>query len=127
MYFDEIIVNANDTTQHLERLRRVLAGLQKAYLKIKTSKCKFNETELVTLGHLIEAQGIRLDPEKIWAMQDFPKPAEVVSRVEKVRFVRSFVVLCSYYRSFISGFAQIAKPLADLTKEKSLFYWDLIQ
>ncbi|KAI9558444.1 hypothetical protein GHT06_015230 [Daphnia sinensis] len=89
----------------------------------KTSKCKFGETELVALGHLVGASAIRPDPENIRAVQDFPKPAEGASKAEKVRFVRSFVGLCSYYRRCISGFAQIAKPLTDLTREKSVFQW----
>ncbi|KAI9557135.1 integrase core domain protein [Daphnia sinensis] len=55
VYLDDVIVYANNIEQHLERLRMVLAALQKANLKIKTSKCIYGETELVALGHLIGA------------------------------------------------------------------------
>ncbi|KZS04178.1 putative Protease [Daphnia magna] len=63
VYLDDNIVYANIIEQHLERLRMVLAALHKANLKINTSKCKFGETELVALGHLIRASGIRPDSE----------------------------------------------------------------
>lgn len=60
----------------------MLAALKKANLKIKTSKYRFKETELVALDHLIGAQGIRPDPEKVQAIQDILKPAEGAPRAE---------------------------------------------
>jgi hypothetical protein len=37
--------------------------------------------------------------------------------------LRSFLGLCTYYRKFISGFADIAKPLTQLAEERRPFHW----
>ena len=53
-----------------------------------------------------------MDPVKIAAIRDWPTPTKVMD-------VRSFLSFCDFYRAFIRGFAQIAKPLNALTKKDS--------
>ena len=50
------------------------------------------------------------------AILDWPRP-------QTVHDIRSFLGLASYYRKFIRGFSQIAKPLTDLTREKKTWCW----
>ncbi|KZS12015.1 Uncharacterized protein APZ42_023098 [Daphnia magna] len=123
VYLDDIIVYARDTKEHIRRLRLVLAALCKANLKLKLVKCRFGESAIIALGHKINADGISPDPGKVRAVQNFPTPPTTASRAEKVKFIKSFLGLCSYYRRHIPGFAEAAKPLFDLTREKSLFIW----
>ncbi len=56
------------------------------------------------------------DPEKIEAVKSWPVP-------QNVSQVRSFLGTCSYYRKFIRGYANIAKPLHVLTEKNRLFTW----
>ena len=123
VYLDDIIIHAKDPAQHLERLEKVLTALQDANLKIKLAKCQFAEPEIKALGHVVNGDGIHPDPEKVKAVRDFPQPPEDANEAEKLKFVRSFVGLCSYYRRFIDKFAQMAKPLTDLTKKGVGFTW----
>ena len=53
-------------------------------------------------------QGIEADPKKIEAIQKWPKPKTVTQ-------VRSFLGFTNYYRKFMFQYAQIAKPLNELT------------
>ena len=48
---------------------------------------------------------------------DWPRP-------QSTHDVRSFLGLASYYRKFIRGFSQLAKPLTDLTRDKIGWQWD---
>jgi hypothetical protein len=122
VYVDDIIVYASNT-EHTKRLRLVLEALQKANLKLKLPKCRFGESAITALGHRINADGISPDPEKIDAVARFPPPSPTAKRAEKVKLIKSYLGLCSYYRRHMPGFAEIAKPLFDLTKEKTLFIW----
>ena len=62
-------------------------------------------------GFEVGRDGIRTSPEKVRAILDWPRPLSMHD-------VRSFLGLASYYRKFIRGFSQLAKPLTDLTRER---------
>ena len=88
------------------------------------------------LGHVVSAKGVRTDPKKTKAVQEYPTPInvkEVRSFVGlavqeyptpiNVKEVRSFVGLASYYQRFIPHFARVAGPLHTLTKKDVTFVW----
>jgi hypothetical protein len=60
--------------------------------------------------------GITTDPEKLKGVREWPPP-------KNKHEARSFLGLCTYYRRFISGFANTAKPLNKLTEQKQSFQW----
>ena len=68
------------------------------------------------LGHIVSANGIATDAEKVKAVENWPIPRNVSE-------VRSFLGTCSYYRRFIQGFADIARPLHQLTEKNTDFIW----
>lgn len=59
------------------------------------------------LGHVVDQNGVRADPDKISAVLDWPIPTTI-------RQVRAFLGLAGYYRWFVSGFAKVACPLTHL-------------
>jgi hypothetical protein len=61
--------------------------------------------------HVVSPEGVTTDPEKLEAVQCWPP-------LRNKHELRSFLGLCTYYRTFIAGFADIAKPLTQLTEEK---------
>ncbi|GFW99814.1 retrovirus-related Pol polyprotein from transposon 412 [Trichonephila clavipes] len=102
--------------EHLQNIRKVLSKLSDANLKLNPSKCKFFQKEVNYLGHIISAEGVRTDPEKVFAVKNWKRP-------ENLRELRSFLGLCTYYRKFVKGFSNIARPLHKLTESKQKFQW----
>ena len=106
----------SDVLEHLQHLEEVMDRLRKARLRLKPKKCHFLCTEVSYLGHIISAQGVCPDPEKIDKVKHFP-----VSR--DVSKARQFLGLASYYCRFEPQFAKIAAPIHGLLKKENTFAW----
>ena len=115
-YLDDCIIFAATPEEHLERLQAVLQRIREANLKINPLKCEFFKTKVHFLGHVLSADGLQVDPEKIAAVKKFPIPT---SQTE----VKSFLGLCSNYRRYVENFAEIARPLHKLTESSPSFGW----
>ncbi|GFW79593.1 retrovirus-related Pol polyprotein from transposon 412 [Trichonephila clavipes] len=116
IYLDDVIIGGRTFEEHLQNIRKVLSELRDANLKLNPSKCKFFQKEVNYLGHIISAEGVRTDPEKVFAVKNWKRP-------ENLRELRSFLGLCTYYRKFVKGFSNIARPLHKLTESKQKFQW----
>src|SRR5699024_9545971 len=89
-------------------------------LKLQPSKCQFLHQEISYLGHIITANGVKPNPEKIRAIVDYPTPTNT-------KAIKQFLGLLGYYRKFIKDFAAIAKPLTNLLKKDVNFIWNVEQ
>ena len=115
-YLDDILVVGKTFQEHIENLETVLERLRKADLKLKPSKCSLLKEEVIYLGFVVSRGGVKADPNKVTAVQNFPQP-------DTVKKLRSFLGLSSYYRRFIPGYAKIARPLHELTGADKKFVW----
>lgn len=104
IYLDDIIVFSKDFESHCQRLEILFNRLRQHGLKLKPSKCFLLKPEVKFFGHLISSQGIKVDGEKIQALECWPAP-------KNVKDLRQVLGLMSYYRRFVPGFAQLARPL----------------
>ncbi|GFW60701.1 retrovirus-related Pol polyprotein from transposon 412 [Trichonephila clavipes] len=116
IYLDDVIIGGCTFEEHLQNIRKMLSKLSDANLKLNPSKCKFFQKEVNYLGHIISAEGVRTDPEKVSAVKNW-------KHTENLRELRSFLGLCTYYRKFVKGFSNIARPLHKLTESKQKFQW----
>ncbi|GJS88239.1 putative reverse transcriptase domain-containing protein [Tanacetum coccineum] len=76
------------------------------------NRCElFRIPKVQFLGHVIDSDGIHVDPAKIESIKFW---ASLKSPTE----IRQFLGLTGYYRRFIEGFSKIAKPMTKLTQKK---------
>ncbi|GKD77754.1 hypothetical protein Tco_1340375 [Tanacetum coccineum] len=85
--------------------------LKKEELYGKFSKCEFWIPKVQFLNHVIDRQGIHVDPAKIKSIKDWASPKSPTE-------IRQFLGLAGYYRRFIEGFSKIAQPMTKLTQKK---------
>jgi hypothetical protein len=104
---------------HLDNLH--FCGLSFRLLKPNAQKCRLFQRKITFLGHVISADGIAPDPEKVESVLSWPRPRNVIE-------FRSIVGLCSYYRAHVPRFAEVAQALHELTKKHAVFQWtDLLR
>ena len=76
VYIDDVIVFSSIFEQHLSDLAKAFQRFRAANVKLKPSKCKFAQLEVIYLGHIVNASGIKLDSSKMDMIEKFPVPGE---------------------------------------------------
>ncbi|GJQ94869.1 putative reverse transcriptase domain-containing protein [Tanacetum coccineum] len=116
VFIDDILIYSKSKQEHEEHLKIILELLKKEELYAKFSKCEFWIPKVQFLGHVIDSEGIHVDPAKIESIKDWTSPKSPTE-------IRQFLGLAGYYRRFIEGFSKIAKPMTKLTQKKVKFEW----
>jgi len=114
VYLDDTVLYAKSLADHNGKLREVLYRLRTYQLKLQPDKCEFLRTEVSYLGHQITESGVRPDPQKVAAIEQFPTPTDA-------KKLKTFCGMVSYYRRFIPNCSKIASPLYKLLKKDARF------
>lgn len=118
VYMDDLIVISDTFENHVSDLRAVFDHLRLFQKHARRKKCVFACESVKYLGHVITSESIQTDPRKVHAILD-KKPQK-----KNVKEVLTFYQTCSWYRRFIQGFLEIARPLSALTKKNACWEWD---
>lgn len=109
VYLDDIVLHASSLRKHEIKFGKLVARLREAKLKLQPDKFEFLQKEVSYLGHIIGENRVQSDPEKVNAVKNFCVP-------KNPKNIKEFLGLAGYYRRFIQGFCNIAKPLTNLLK-----------
>ena len=113
---DDVLVHGKTKQEHDNNLRPVLQRLQKAGITLNIDKCTFAQGRVNFLGHVIDATGVRPDPDKVIAIQE-------VQPLENVADVRRFLGMANQMSKFAPRLAEITKPLRDLLIKDNHWTW----
>nr|GEV39716.1 putative reverse transcriptase domain-containing protein [Tanacetum cinerariifolium] len=108
VFIDDIIIYSRNEEEHANHLRIILELLRKEKLYVKFSKCEFWIHIVQFLRHLINSQGLHVDPAKIKAIKNWETPTTPTE-------VSQFLGLAGYYRRFIKA------PILALPEENDDF------
>lgn len=110
VYLDDIIVFSTSLEEHISRLKGVFDRLRNSNFKIQLEKSEFLKKEVAYLGHIVTPDGVKPNPDKITAIQNYPIPTTQTE-------IKRFLGLLGYYRRFIQNFAHLTKPLTKCLKK----------
>lgn len=116
VYIDDILIHAKNKTEHDRTLTRVFQRCRDKNFRLNLSKCKFAQTELKFLGHIIGHNEVKADPAKIEAIVNMPKP-------ENPADVSRILGMATYLAKFCPNLSEVTAPLRELTKKGITWIW----
>jgi hypothetical protein len=111
-YIDDIIIYSHDDATHIKHCDAVLESVGEAGMTIKLSKCHFAQPKVRFIGHWVGSGERSVVESKVKPILEIPEPGN------KKR-LRSFLGMCSFYRTYVQDFAGISTPLTNLTKKNA--------
>lgn len=87
VFFYDILVYSENLHKHLEHVQLVFDRLQENQFYVKKKKCSFGQLKGEYLGHMISAQVVTTDPEKIATMIKWPQPKTVKGLIRFLRLI----------------------------------------
>lgn len=110
IYLDDLLVCSSSFESHLALLSEVAKCLTNANLTINLGKSKFCQKEIKYLGYRIGNGCLKVDPDKVDAIRNFPQP-------KSPRQLRRFMGMANWYRGFIQNFADLSGPMTDCLRK----------
>ena len=116
-YMDDVLIySSGNLEDHLHKVQPVIDRIVKHKLKLKIQKCQWALEKIEYLGFVVSKNGVSPQPDKVKAIRALKPPTTV-------KQTRSFLGMCSFYRRFIPNFAEISRPLIELTRKYARFHW----
>ena len=113
--FGDTVEQANKNQD--EHLQCLLRRCREVNLKLNKKKAKLRLTEVKYVGHVLTAEGVKPDPEKISTVVDMPRPVNV-------KEVQRFTGFINYLSKFMPHLSDICEPLRRLTKKDIEWCWE---
>jgi len=115
-YLDDGNVHNSSLEEHITTVRNFLHRCREAGVTLNPKKCEFHKDKIDFLGVELSDQGFEMERVKVDAIREWKPP-------RNVRAVREFTGFCNFYRRFVKNFAEIARPLHDLTRQDQKWEW----
>lgn len=110
-YVDDMAVGSQNWCEHKNHLIQFLSVIKTSGMTLNLSKSEFAKSEVPFVGHIVGSGQKRIDPDRLIAIEQLCRP-------HSQKQLRSLLGMLNYHRSFIKGYAELAKPLTDLTSKK---------
>ncbi|XP_041787294.1 uncharacterized protein K02A2.6-like [Anopheles merus] len=115
-FIDDVIVFGKDISSHATSLNLLFQRLKEYGFHVKAEKCHFFQSQLGYLGHIVDKQGIRPDPEKVKAIAALPPPTNVPE-------LRSYLGAVNFYGRFVRNIHELRHPMDQLLKKDVKWQW----
>ena len=113
---DDILIFGTTIEEHDRHLNQVLEKVKKSGLQLNKDKCCFRQSEIQYYGHIISGDGVHVNPEKVRAIRDLAAPTNLTE-------LRRISGMINYLGRFLPDLSTVMKPMTDLLKASSAWYW----
>lgn len=133
VYLDDIIIMSKSVGEHARHVDAVLSSLHAHNLFCQLPKCFWARSELKYLGHIVSGEGVKPDPAKVAALENWRPPlaqvealktaqsiaAASAARKQIVHECRRFLGFMNYFNRFIPRYAELATCLHTQTSNEA--------
>jgi hypothetical protein len=116
IYLDDITVYSSSHQDHLQHLKKVFLKCRRFGISVNPKKSQFALEEGKLLGHVVSAAGVKIDPERVKAIQTLSVP-------RSKKDIQSFLGKINFVRRFIPNFAELVKHITSMLKKGSEIKW----
>ena len=116
LMLDDLMGGCKDADDLIEVAHMIGKACKKYNVKLRRAKCVFAASRIEVLGHVVDRDGVHLNPGKVQAIVDSPEPADV-------KELASWLGLCDFYRSHVPGYSSIVAPLNRLKRKDAEWKW----
>lgn len=116
-YLDDIIIASETFEEHLECIGKVVNRIHQFGLTINREKSHFCRKEVNYLGYVLSSKGLKIDPEKIRPILEYPAP-------KNLKQLRRFLGMAGWYSRFIDNFSEKKVPLTKLLSKNCPWNWE---
>ncbi|GAX81404.1 hypothetical protein CEUSTIGMA_g8835.t1 [Chlamydomonas eustigma] len=113
-HLEDVMILSKNPDEHLVHLTQVFEKIRSNGMQLRLSKCKFLQSQVKYLGHLLSADDVQADPDKINTLVDWEFPSTATC-------IQQFLGLANYFRKFSPNLSRLAAPLYRMTKKGGLF------
>lgn len=92
-YIDDVLIASRDESEHEQHVRAILERFHKYGMSVNPAKCVFAAASLTFLGHIIDKDGCRPNPDRIDAIHQWQLPA---TKKGLQRFLGSVNIYCRF-------------------------------
>ncbi|XP_055690611.1 uncharacterized protein K02A2.6-like isoform X3 [Lutzomyia longipalpis] len=113
---DDILIHASTEDKLAELTKTVIDILFKNGMKLNKSKCEFNKTSLMFLGHRLTADGMMPDESKLQAI-------DLIERPKDKKALQRFLGCINYVGKFVRNLSNLTAPLRELMRKEVAWDW----
>ena len=116
IYLDDITVFSASDKEHLQHLKQTFEKCRMYGISLNPKKSHFAMEEGKILGHIVSHEGIKIDPERVKAIQQ-------IDILRNNKSIQSFIGKINFLRRFIPNFAKIIKYITEMLKKDAEIKW----
>jgi hypothetical protein len=116
IYIDDITVFSGSHEHHLQHSRKTFLKCRRYVISLNLKKSNFVLKEGKLLGHIVSANGVRVDPKRVESIKKLSLP-------RSKKDIQSFLGTINFIRRFIANFAELTKHITCMLRKNSEVRW----